>query len=188
MEIHHTKNGLQQSKTHENNRNVESNVIESTNENTKMNDNVKHEQTKHAEPISNEHNQYEVNIKDMLNHKKRMNVYANIKYANAKIQLNEYIYTKERKSRRTFASDTIKILNNRMQYYRRVLNISNKQKDSVMIQKNKIINQRIKNKYERCLRIKKMLHRATSHLYDSSNITLQTLKKLENRQLLQFNI
>ena len=117
-----------------------------------------------------------------------MNVYANIKYANAKIQSNEDLYTKERKSRRTFASDTVKILNNRMQYYRRVLNISNKQKDTVPIQKNKIINQRIKSKYERCLRIKKILHRATSHLYDSSNITSQTLKKLENIQLVRFNI
>lgn len=178
MKIHHTANSLQQPKTHYNNRNFESNVIESTNEHTDVN---------HDE-INDEHNQHEVNIKDILNHKKRMNVYANIKYANAKLQLNEDIYTKERKSRRTFASDTVKILNNRIQYYRRVLNISNKQKDSVMIQKNKIINQRIKNKYERCLRIKKILHRATSHLYDNSNITPQTLKKLRNQPMNRFNI
>ena len=173
MKVHHTKNGLQQSKTHKNNQNVESNVIENTNENTETND---------------EHNQHEMNMNDIINHKKQMNVYANIKYVNAKIQSNEDIYTKERKSRRTFASDTVKILNNRIQYYRRVLNISNKQKDSVLIQKNKIINQRIKNKYERCLRIKKILHRATSHLYDSSNITPQTLKKLRNQPINRFNI
>ena len=61
MEIQHTENDLQQAKTHNNNRNVESNVIKSTNENTKdvnknelMNDKMKHE----------------VNINDMLNHKK----------------------------------------------------------------------------------------------------------------------
>lgn len=181
MEVHHTKKGLQQSKTHENNRNVESNVIENTNENVKMNDNVKHE-------VNDEHNQHEVNMNDVMKHKKQTNIYANIKYANAKIQLNEGIYTKERKSRRTFASDTVKMLNNRIQYYRRVLNISNKQKDSVLIQKNKIINQRIKNKYERCLRIKKILHRATSHLYDSSNITPQMLKKLRNQPIIRLNI
>lgn len=180
MKIHHTKNGLQQSKIHNNNRKVESNV--------KMDDNMIHEvnhddETKHAETIDNEHNQHEVNINTILNHKKQMNVYAN-----AKLQLNEDIYTKERKSRRTFASDTVKILNNRIQYYRRVLNISNKQKDNVLIQRNKIINQRIKNKYERCLRIKKILHRATSHLYDSSNITPQTLKKLNNQPMNRFNI
>lgn len=179
MKIHHTKNGLQQSKTHENNRNIESNVIENTNEHTDVNYN----ESKHEEPNDELNQQHEVHINDMMNHKKQMNVYANIK-----IQSNEDIYTKERKSRRTFTSDTVKILNNRIQYYRRVLNISNKQKDSVLIQKNKIINQRIKNKYERCLRIKKILHRATSHLYDSSNITPQTLKKLRNQPTIRINI
>ena len=71
-----------------------------------------------------------------------------------------------RKSRKTFATDTLRILNNRMLYYRKMLN------------SNKKCTQKIKNKYENCLRIKKLLHRATRHLYDDSNITPQTLKKM----------
>ena len=73
---------------------------------------------------------------------------------------------KSRKSRKTFATDTLRILNNRMLYYRKMLN------------SNKKCTQKIKNKYENCLRIKKLLHRATRHLYDDSNITPQTLKKM----------
>ena len=73
---------------------------------------------------------------------------------------------KSRKSRKTFATDTLRILNNRMLYYRKMLN------------SNKKCSQKIKNKYENCLRIKKLLHRATQHLYDDSNITPQTLKKM----------
>ena len=71
-----------------------------------------------------------------------------------------------RKSRKTFATDTLRILNNRMLYYRK------------MLKSNKKCSQKIKNKYENCLRIKKLLHRATRHLYDDSNITPQTLKKM----------
>ena len=79
-------------KISENNQNVASNVIESTNENVKitnkvnvkMIDNVNHDESNY-ETINNESNQHEVNINDILNHKKRINVYANIKYANAKI-------------------------------------------------------------------------------------------------------
>lgn len=58
MKIYHTANGLQQTKTNDNNRNVESNVIENTNENTKdVNKNklmihkMKHEQT-NTEPMN----------------------------------------------------------------------------------------------------------------------------------------
>ena len=79
-----------------------------------------------------------------------------------------------RKSRKTFATDTFRILNNRMLYYRRVLNPANQ---PIGVQGQQKINQKIKNKYENCLRIKKLLHRAIRHLYDDSNITPQTLKK-----------
>ena len=82
--------------------------------------------------------------------------------------------TKVRKSRKTFATDTFRILNNRMLYYRRVLNPANQ---PIGVQGQQKINQKIKNKYENCLRIKKLLHRAIRHLYDDSNITPQTLKK-----------
>ena len=82
--------------------------------------------------------------------------------------------TKERKSRKTFATETFRILNNRMLYYRRVLNPANQ---PIGVQGQQKINQKIKNKYENCLRIKKLLHRAIRHLYDDSNITPQTLKK-----------
>ena len=103
-----------------------------------------------------------------------------------------------RKSRKTFATDTFRILNNRMLYYRRVLKPENgteslsreaanqpigvqgQQKINQKIKnkyENCLRNQKIKNKYENCLRIKKLLHRAIRHLYDDSNITPQTLKK-----------
>ena len=36
--------------------------------------------------------------------------------------------------------------------------------------------------------LKKILHRTTSHLYDNSNITPQTLKKLRNQPMNRFNI
>ena len=80
-----------------------------------------------------------------------------------------------RKSRKTFATDTLRILNNRMLYYRKMLN-SNK-KCYEQSSRHQRCSQKIKNKYENCLRIKKLLHRATRHLYDDSNITPQTLKK-----------
>ena len=93
--------------------------------------------------------------------------------------------TKVRKSRKTFATDTFRILNNRMLYYRRVLKPENGPKglnleevnQPIGVQGQQKINQKIKNKYENCLRIKKLLHRAIRHLYDDSNITPQTLKK-----------
>ena len=90
-----------------------------------------------------------------------------------------------RKSRKTFATDTFRILNNRMLYYRRVLKPENGTESlsreaanqPIGVQGQQKINQKIKNKYENCLRIKKLLHRAIRHLYDDSNITPQTLKK-----------
>ena len=93
--------------------------------------------------------------------------------------------TKVRKSRKTFATDTFRILNNRMLYYRRVLKPENGTESlsreaanqPIGVQGQQKINQKIKNKYENCLRIKKLLHRAIRHLYDDSNITPQTLKK-----------
>ena len=83
-----------------------------------------------------------------------------------------------RKSRKTFATDTLRMLNNRMLYYRKVLSyepttgLSERRIEQTLKQ-----HQRIKNKYDRCVKIKKLLHRATRHLYDNSNITPQTLIK-----------
>ena len=81
-----------------------------------------------------------------------------------------------RKSRKTFATDTLRILNNRMLYYRKMLNSNKKYYEQSS--RHQRCSQKIKNKYENCLRIKKLLHRATQHLYDDSNITPQTLKKM----------
>ena len=67
-------------------------------------------------------------------------------------------------------TDTFKMLNNRMLYYRKVLG-------STPTEQTLKQHQRIKNKYDRCVKIKKLLHRATRHLYDESNITPQTLIK-----------
>ena len=79
-----------------------------------------------------------------------------------------------RKSRKTFATDTFKMLNNRMLYYRKVLSY---EPTTGLSERRIKQQQKIKNKLDKCIKIKKLLHRATRHLYDDSNITPQTLVK-----------
>ncbi len=62
----------------------------------------------------------------------------------------------ERKSRKTFATATLRKINSRVQYYRRVLNSSN-----INIEQQ----ERIRKKYEKDLRIRKLLNRAINNLY-----------------------
>ncbi len=62
-----------------------------------------------------------------------------------------------RKSRKTFATATLRKINSRVQYYRRVLNSSN-----INIEQQ----ERIRKKYEKDLRIRKLLNRAINNLYN----------------------
>lgn len=64
--------------------------------------------------------------------------------------------TKPRHQRKTFATDTLKKINLRLGYYRKVLknnNISNQRRE------------RINKKYERDIKIRILLNRAVSNLY-----------------------
>ena len=61
----------------------------------------------------------------------------------------------ERKSRKTFATATLRKINSRIQYYRRVLNNPNTNIEQL---------ERIRKKYEKDLRIRKLLNRAINNL------------------------
>lgn len=56
--------------------------------------------------------------------------------------------------RKTFATPTLKLINSRLQYYRRVLKQQGKN------------SQQIQQKYDRDMRVRQLLNRAISHLYE----------------------
>ncbi len=60
-------------------------------------------------------------------------------------------------SRKTFASDTLKRINLRLGYYRKVL------KDNNITEKRR---ERIQKKYEHDMKVRKLLNRAVKHLYN----------------------
>ena len=62
--------------------------------------------------------------------------------------------------RKTFATPTLKLINSRLQYYRRILN--QPEPDN---QKAKNNRQKLKNKYERDLKVRKLLNKAIKNLY-----------------------
>ena len=62
--------------------------------------------------------------------------------------------------RKTFATPTLKLINSRVQYYRRILN--QLEPDN---QKAKDKRQKLKNKYERDLKVRKLLNKAIKNLY-----------------------
>ena len=62
----------------------------------------------------------------------------------------------ERKSRKTFATVTLRKINSRVQYYRRVLNNPNTNIEQL---------ERIRKKYEKDLKIRALLNRAINNLY-----------------------
>ncbi len=61
-----------------------------------------------------------------------------------------------RKSRKTFATVTLRKINSRVQYYRRVLNNPNTNIEQL---------ERIRKKYEKDLKIRALLNRAINNLY-----------------------
>ena len=76
---------------------------------------------------------------------------------------------KQPHERKTFATPTLKLINSRLQYYRRILNqperpsgLSASEPDN---QKAKNKRQKLKNKYERDLKVRKLLNKAIKNLY-----------------------
>ena len=73
------------------------------------------------------------------------------------LDINNKLPTKKWHSRKTFASDTLKLINARLAYYRKVLKNEN-------ITDEKRINS-IKSKFERDMKARKLLNRAVNNLY-----------------------
>ena len=67
--------------------------------------------------------------------------------------------SKQRQTRKTFATPTLKKINSRMQYYRRVL------ATEPLTPKQQLQHQRIKNKYDQCMKVRQLLNRAVRNLY-----------------------
>ena len=67
---------------------------------------------------------------------------------------------KQRHERKTFATPTLKVINSRLQYYRRVL------ANESITPKQKLQHQRIKNKYDQCMKVRQLLNRAINNLYN----------------------
>lgn len=70
---------------------------------------------------------------------------------------NLTLQTKPKHYRKTFATHTLKIINSRIQYYRRILNNNEKSNNKKQI---------IQQKYDRDMKVRKLLNRAIKHLYE----------------------
>ncbi len=66
---------------------------------------------------------------------------------------------KQRHERKTFATQTLIKINSRLQYYRRVLATEPSTPKQVLQ------HQRIKNKYDHCMKVRQLLNRAVKNLY-----------------------
>ena len=66
---------------------------------------------------------------------------------------------KQRHERKTFATPTLTKINSRLGYYRRVL------ATEPTTPKQKLQHQRIKNKYDHCMKVRQLLNRAVRNLY-----------------------
>ena len=70
---------------------------------------------------------------------------------------NQKLPSRPKHCRKTFATQTLRLINSRLQYYRRVLN---QQSTTTMKQ------QQIQQKYDRDMKVRQLLNRAVRHLYD----------------------
>lgn len=68
---------------------------------------------------------------------------------------------KQRHERKTFATPTLKSINARLQYYRKVLN-----QPEPVNEKSKRQRQRIQQKYDHCMKVRKLLNNAIKNLYN----------------------
>ena len=67
--------------------------------------------------------------------------------------------SKQRQTRKTFATPTLIKINSRLGYYRRVL------ATEPITPKQQLQHQRIKNKYNQCMKVRQLLNRAVRNLY-----------------------
>lgn len=80
---------------------------------------------------------------------------------------NLTLQTKPKHYRKTFATYTLKIINSRIQYYRRILNNNeNSVRDLTKHEKSNNKKQIIQQKYDRDMKVRKLLNRAIKHLYE----------------------
>lgn len=78
---------------------------------------------------------------------------------------NTHLPIKPKHYRKTFATETLKKITCRLQYYRKVLNMSQPENPELM---KKFIKQRrkIQIKYDHDIKIRNLLNRAIKHLYE----------------------
>ncbi len=74
--------------------------------------------------------------------------------------MNFNVNPPQRKSRKTFATDTLKKITCRLQYYRRILN-----QPEPINEKQKLQRQRIQSKYDRDMKVRALLNKAVKNLY-----------------------
>lgn len=76
---------------------------------------------------------------------------------------------KQRHERKTFATPTLKLINSRLQYYRKVLSqpepTTEKGKLSRHDAKRLAQRARIQNKYDQCMKVRQLLNNAIKNLY-----------------------
>ena len=70
---------------------------------------------------------------------------------------NQTLPSRPKHCRKTFATQTLRLINSRLQYYRRVLN----QQPTTTMKR-----QQIQKKYDRDMKVRQLLNRAVRHLYD----------------------
>ena len=80
-------------------------------------------------------------------------------FATARSMTENHLATRKPYQKKTFATDTLARINWRLKYYRRVLNNANNRKDERYIEK-------IQKKYDRDMRVRSLLKKAVSHLYE----------------------
>lgn len=76
---------------------------------------------------------------------------------------------KKRHERKTFATPTLKIINSRLQYYRKVLKqpdpLTDKAKPQRQDEKRLAQRARIQQKYDHCMKVRQLLNNAVRNLY-----------------------
>lgn len=75
---------------------------------------------------------------------------------------------KKRHERKTFATPTLKVINSRLQYYRKVLSKDEpltEQSSRRSPDKAKLQRQRIQQKYDHCMKVRQLLNNAVRNLY-----------------------
>lgn len=67
---------------------------------------------------------------------------------------------KKRHERKSFATQTLKMIASRLQYYRKILNEPESDNPKKMKQR-----ERIQKKYDHCMKVRKLLNRAAANRY-----------------------